>query len=193
MKKAFDQLGKSDIIDTSGNVVSKDKLLKLFENAEDGAVLGFFNKGDEMVQIMKKNGMVGIVFDPAKYQTVTLPKGLISDRGINFAEAAKILKEQWLKDASLIPESIAEAIRAKGVLLEDMMPEDLISIIQRSDWVLHENIDMRSVTLVPRELHKKISHMGGFGLYKFIKSHMGIEFFERFISAAATGAVIAAE
>ena len=192
-KKAFDNLSKSDIVDANGNLISKDKLMDLFDVAEDGAVLGYFKKNNEMVQIVKKNGMVGIVFDSAKYQTVTLPKVLVSDRGINYAEAAKILKEQWLNNPALIPESIAAAIKNKGMSLEDLMPEDLVSIIQKSDWVVHENIDMKSITLVPRNIHEEISHMGGVGLAKFLKSHMGFEFFERFVSAAATGVVIATE
>ena len=137
--------------------------------------------------------MVGIVFDPSKYQTVTLSDGIIDDRGINFEEAANILKEQWLDDPSLIPTSLAESIENSGIDLEDMEPEKLVDIIQKSDWVLHENIDLTTITLVPEAIHSVaeggISHMGGFGLAKFLKSHMGFEFFERLISAASTGAV----
>ncbi len=118
---------------------------------------------------------------------------LVGDRGINFAEATKILKEQWLSDPTLIPESISNAIKEKGLSLEDMLPEDLVSVIQKSDWVMHENIDMQSITLVPRNVHEAIHHMGGVGLSNFIKSHMGFDFFERFVSAAATGMVIATE
>ena len=193
VKKSIDNLSKSDIVDVNGEILTKDSLSKLFDEADDGAVLAYFKKGDELVQIVKKNGMVGIVFDPSKYQTITLPKGLVDDRGINFEEAAKILREQWLDDPSLIPESLAESIKRSGIDLEDMEPEKLKDIIQKSDWVLHENIDLETITLVPEAIHSVaeggISHMGGVGLVKYLKSHMGFEFFERLISAAATGAV----
>lgn len=193
IKKSFDNLSKSDIVDANGELLSKDSLRKLFDEADDGAVLAYFKQGDELVQIVKKNGMVGIVFDPSKYQTVTLSDGIIDDRGINFEEAANILKEQWLDDPSLIPTSLAESIENSGIDLEDMEPEKLVDIIQKSDWVLHENIDLTTITLVPEAIHSVaeggISHMGGFGLAKFLKSHMGFEFFERLISAASTGAV----
>ena len=195
IEKALTNLSNTDIVDSNGMILSKEQLRILFDSADDGSVLAYFKKGDELVQIVKKNGMIGIVFDPTKYQTVTLPMGLVSDRGANFEEAAKLLKEQWLSDPSLIPDSLAEAIASSGVALEDMMPNDIVSIISdsRNGWVMHENIDMESITLVPRWLHDKniggISHMGGVGLHKFVKSHMGTDFFERLLSAAATGLV----
>ena len=192
IKKAFDNLGVESIVDKDGNTLSKEAVKKLFEEADDGAILAYFKNGTEFVQIVKKNGMVGIVFDPSKYQTITIPGGLTADRSLNFEEAAKILKKQWLDDSSLIPESLAAAIKNSSVDLEDMMPEDLVSIIQKSDWVIHENIDLMTITLVPRAAHEGLSHMGGVGLAKYLKGHMGKEFFDRLLSAAATGVVQAA-
>ena len=57
---------------------------------------------------------------------------------------------------------------------------------------MHENIDKLTITLVPRAIHEEIKHMGGVGLAKFLKNNLGVEFFERFVSAAATGTVQAA-
>lgn len=172
VEKAFANLGSSDIVDTNGELMTKQALRDIFDKADDGATLAYFKRGDELVAIVKKHGMIGIVFDSSKYQTVTLPTELIADRGVNMEEAAKLLKKQWLDDPTLIPESLANAIKANGVDLEDMLPEDLVSIIQKSDWVLHENIDMRTVSLVPRILHDKgiggIGHMGGYALAKYI-------------------------
>lgn len=196
VEKAFANLGSSDIVDKNGELMTKQALRDIFDKADDGATLAYFKRGDELVAIVKKHSMIGIVFDSSKYQTVTLPTELIADRGVNMEEAAKLLKKQWLDDPTLIPESLANAIKANGVDLEDMLPEDLVSIIQKSDWVLHENIDMRTVSLVPGILHDKgiggIGHMGGYALAKYIKEHMGILFFDRFVSAAATNAVLAA-
>ena len=202
--KAFNALGREDIIDAEGNALTKDALKELFTNADNGTVLAKFRKGDELVDIVKENNTIGIMFDPTKYQTVEIPGGLSADRGINFEEAATILRNQWLDDPAIMPESIALALRNRGKDLEDLMPSDLVSIIQKSDWVIHENIDMRTITLVSRSLHEEIKHMGGIGIgntlglggesiYKYLKSHMGQEFFDRLVSAAASNAVIAAD
>lgn len=67
----------------------------------------------------------------------------------------------------------------------------IVSIIQKSDWVIHENIDMVSAALVPRAVHEEIKHMGGVALVKYIKSHMAINHFEHLISAAAASTVVA--
>ncbi|MDI9243200.1 hypothetical protein [Fusibacillus kribbianus] len=192
-KKAIDHLSPEDIVDSNGSVISKDMLRDMFNDADDGAILAYYKKGTELVQIVKKNGMVGIVFDSSKYQTVTLPNGISGNRLENFEEAAKILKKQWLDDPTLIPESLAISIKKSGIDLEDMDAKKIVSIIQQSDWVMHENIDLATITLVPRSIHNVveggIAHMGGVGLAKYLKSHMSMEFFERFISAAATGAI----
>jgi len=135
--------------------------------------------------------MVSIVFDPVKYQTVAVPGGLTPDRSVNFEAVAIKLKDQWLDDPSLIPESIASAIRDKGMDLEEFMPRDLVNIIQGSDWVIHENMDKLTATLVPRSIHEHVKHMGGVGLAKYLKCHMGMEYFESLVSAAATGSVLA--
>ena len=106
------------------------------------------------------------------------------------AEAAKLLKENWLDDPSQMPESIKKALQDSNLELEDLMPEDLVEIIRKSDWVLHENVDLKTVTLVARKVHDfakgGVFHMGGYGLAKYLKEHMGAEFFDRFLSAAST-------
>jgi hypothetical protein len=56
--------------------------------------------------------------------------------------------------------------------------------------VMHENIDLQTITLVSESIHTAseggISHMGGYGLAKYLKQHMGVEYFDRFLSAAST-------
>lgn len=188
--KAFNALKKADILDADGNIITKQTLREIFEEASDGEVLAHFNLDGEIVQIIKKNGAVGVLFDPSKYQTVTLPKGLLDDREINFEEAAKLLKQSWIDDPSLIPDSIAKAIQNTGKELEDLEATALVDIIQKSDFVLHENLDLQTITLVARKVHDKalggISHMGGYALAKFMKENMGIKFFDRFITSAST-------
>ncbi len=195
-RRSLNHLSNSDtILDINNQLITKNKLLELFDNADDDTVLAYIKRGDELIRIVKKNGMAGIVFEPDKYLTVDLPGGLINDRTGNMLKAVVEIKEKWLDDPSLIPESLAEAIRKSGIDLEDMLDEKLLSIIRQSDWVLHENIDMKTITLVTRALHDikrgGISHMGGYALAKYLKGHFGMEFFDRFVSSAATGTVIA--
>ena len=193
MDKSVSNLSVGNMVDINGEEMTKEALKKIAADAQDGALLGYFKEGDELIQIVKKNSMVGIVFDPTKYQTVAVPGGLTPDRSINFEAVAKELKKQWLDDPSMIPESIVIAIQNKGMDLEELMPKDLVNIIQSkgSEWVIHENMDRLTATLVPRSIHKHVKHMGGVGLAKYLKCHMGMEFFERFVSAAATGTVLA--
>ncbi|MCH5256165.1 MAG: hypothetical protein J1D87_02685 [Lachnospiraceae bacterium] len=188
--KAFNALKKADILDVDENVITKQTLRELFEGASDGDVIAHFSLDGEIIQIIKKNGAVGVLFDSSKYQTVTLPKGLLGDRDINFEEAAKLLKQSWIDDSSLVPESIAKAIQNTGKELEDIESTALVDIIQKSDFVLHENLDLQTITLVARKVHDKalggIAHMGGYALAKFMKENMGIKFFDRFITAASS-------
>lgn len=190
LDKSMNQLSPSDLVDGNGNALKKNSLYDMFKNAKDGDTFAYIKKGNEIIEVVKKNGMVGIKFDASKYQSVLLPNGLTPNRSDNFEAAAKALKQNWLDNQSLIPESIANSIKASGIDLEAMSPKRLATLIsQNKDFVLHENIDFFSVTLAPRVLHEGTSHMGGVGLAQFMKSHMGMEFFDRFVSAAATGVV----
>ena len=190
LDESIDSLHTKDMFDVDDKMLSKEALKKVAIDAEDDTILGYFKKGDEIVQIVKKNSMVSIVFNPEKYQTIYIPDGLTSDRSVNFEKFAEILKKEWLDDSSLIPESIALAIRNRGIEIEELSPQSLVSVIQKSEWVIHENMDKLSATLVPRAIHQEIKHMGGVGLSKYLKSHMGKEFFDRFVSAAATGIAV---
>lgn len=192
-EKSFSHLNNKNILDANKNPITKETLEKTFKEATDGTVIGYFDMGDEVIEIVKKNGMVSVLFDNSKYQTVFIKAGLVADRDINFEEAAKELKKAWVNDPSQIPDSISTAIKRTNIDLEDMEPEKLVDIIRKSDWVLHENPDMQSISLVSRAIHKEIKHMGGYGLAKNLKYHMGREFFERLVSSAASGAVIATE
>ena len=192
-QKSFSQLSKNNILDTNKNPITKEALEKTFKDAADGSVIGYFDMGDEVIEIVKKNGMVSVLFDNSKYQTVFIKNGLVADRDVNFSEAVKELKKTWVKDPSLIPDSIAEAIKQTNMELEDMEADYLVKLIRKSDMVLHENPDMLSVTLVSRKLHEQVKHMGGYALAMNLKFHMGREFFERLVSAAASGYVIATD
>lgn len=189
--KSFREINKNaEILDINDSVITKEALRELFDKASDGDVIGKIKIDGEVIDIIKKNGMVSVLFDSTKYQTVTLPGSFDVDRDKNMAEAAKLLKESWLEDPAKIPESIKKTLQDSNLELEDLMPEDLVEIIRKSDLVLHENVDLKTVTLVERKVHDLakggVFHMGGYGLAKYLKAHMGEENFDRFLSAAST-------
>lgn len=188
IKKAFDKLGVDDIFDVDGNPIDKKTLKSIFDKAKDKSTIGYFDFSGKHITIKKQSGMVGIYFDGC--QTVTVKNGLLPNRDQNFNNAADEFIKSWRADETLIPESIKKAIESKeGRTIQNLKASELKKIIEKSDWTLHENIDMKTVTLVPTEMHKEIRHMGGVGLAKHVKAHMGKIYFERFVSQAASTAV----
>lgn len=187
-KKSFDELA-TKVIDVEGKSVNKDTLLQLFKNADDGTVLAFIKVGDETIDVVKQSGMVGILFD-GKYQTVNIGR-IVNDRDSNFIVAANEYIKLWKSDPTQIPTSIKNAMDISGINVKDMEPRRLVAIVKNKNngWVFHENIDLQTITLVPRDIHAEVSHMGGFGLAKYLKVHMGREFFERFLMTASSDVV----
>ena len=193
LKKSLDKLKANDIFDAYDNPITKDELKEIVKKAANGETVAHFKIDGEVVQVVKKNGVVGVVFDSTKHQTIELPLGITPDREINFEEAAKVFIKKWSDDPSLIPPSIAEAIKKQGFALNDLDAlgaSKLKTIIQNSEYVMHENIDLKTITLVTRNLHDKgvggASHYGGKALMEHLKGHMAFEFFDRILSAAST-------
>lgn len=191
------QLSKShELLNAEGNVIDKKMLKELFKEADDGSVLAHFKIGDEIIDVKKQNGAIGVFFDE-KFATVKLDSFISSDRSINLPAAADKLKSQWLDNEELIPDSIKQKLVADNLDLESMKGDDLYDLISKSDWVLHENLDLKTVSLVPRYLHDAaedgVKHYGGVGLAKYLKNYFGTTYFDRILSTAATGAVIATE
>ena len=189
--KSMKSLSPDGIVDANGAKITKGTLKELAVKAKNGSTIGYFKKGNELISIVKDNNIVGIMFDPVKYTTIEISSGLTTNRMTNYTNFAKELKKQWLKNPSMIPDSLKQALKNTGIDLEDMLPQDLVSIIQKSDWVIHENIDMISASLVPRVAHEEIKHMGGVALVKYVKSHISMDYFEQLVNAAATGGVVA--
>ena len=176
------QLSPDNIVDVNGQKITKKALKNIAEDAKEGAVLGYVKYENETIKIVKYNNNVSVLFDPEKYMQVRIPGGITPDRNINFEKAAEQFKELWLEDPTKVPESLAAAIRNKGMDLEEMMPKDLVNIIKTSDYVIHENIDGITVSLVSRTMHEKVSHTGGVSIAKHVKSVLGAEYFDKLIS-----------
>ncbi len=198
LDKSVRQLNDAHVMyDMNNNIITKEQINLIAPDAPDGTILATINIDDEIAYVIKKNGVVGIKFDENIFQTVTLPSGLVADRDVNMEEAAKILKSQWLENTEMIPESIQRKISEQGFgsgriddILEDITPKKLVEIIKGSDWVLHENIDLTTVTLVKKYLHNVswggVAHYGGYALAKDLKTHMADEFFDRFLGVLSS-------
>ena len=74
LKKSKNKLSASGILDDSNRVISKDELVDIFYNAEDGDVLAHYDVEGEIIEIVKKNGAMGIVFDKTKYHSKISPR-----------------------------------------------------------------------------------------------------------------------
>ena len=75
----------------------------------------------------------------------------------------------------------------------DELSRQVRDIVSKSSYVFHESADLVSIQLVSRELHDKvrgyngISHMGGIGLLKYLKSEYGVTNAGEYAAAAASG------
>lgn len=186
LNKSKKSLSALDILDDSNKVITKDELVELFNNAADGDVLAHYDVDGEIINIVKKNGAIGIVFDKTKYQNAVLDDFMVANRDENFKKAAEKYLEDWKVNPDKIPASISQAIKEQGKELEEITADGLVDIIQKSDWVMHENLDLKTITLVPRALHDKVKHLGGFAIAKHIKKMISTRYFDRLLSYIAT-------
>ena len=186
LNKSKNSLSTLDILDDSNKVITKDELVELFNNAADGDVLAHYDVDGEIINIVKKNGAIGIVFDKTKYQNAVLDDLMVDNRDENFKKAAEKFLEDWKANPDKVPESISQAIKEQGKELEDITADGLVDIIQKSDWVMHENLDLKTITLVPRALHDKVKHLGGFAIAKHIKKMISSKYFDRLLSYIST-------
>lgn len=200
-KSIFDKgsLKVDNMLDPSGAPISKNQLYDSFLAAKDGEVIGKYVVGDEVVCIWKKNGVASVLFDD-KYESVVLKYGITPNRTNNLIEASEIFRKKWIEDSSTMPKELMDDILKEfpdkpiEKTLEDLTSYKMFKIIENSSYVLHENIDLITVSLVPNILHTSrfggVSHMGGRALAEYIRVHMGSFYFETFVSAAASGVVI---
>ena len=112
----------------------------------------------------------------------------------NLDEARELFRKYFSNNSDKIPESLYNSIKLKypdsDVVdsLKTMSPSSLKKVLE-AGGSLHENLD-GTVTYMPTEIHSKVGHMGGAAFEAWIKQHMGKIYFETFVSAAASGAVV---
>ncbi|MBQ2712848.1 MAG: hypothetical protein IJF71_05655, partial [Clostridia bacterium] len=206
-EKSYKSLAKEDIY-VNDNRISKSQLKASFDNAEDKAIIGKYKKQYngtiEEIDIIKCNNAYSVRFDK-KYSTAVIKEGLTGNRNSNYLRAAEeLLTGEWLQNPARIPSEIKEEMlkRYPGRTIEDILEfvevkklskevVDIVTDVEISPYVFHENIDLVSVSLVPRELHDKtvggVGHMGAISLIKYLKEKYGVEYLEEFIKAATKG------
>ncbi|MCR5459250.1 MAG: HNH endonuclease [Acetatifactor sp.] len=192
--KSIKKLSLNDMFDMNDKPISKSELSELFDEAPDNTVLAYFKVDEDIIEVVKVNGIVSVRTDETKYLTVELDSWLNANkysRDDNLKNAVEKIKKVCSKDSERIPEVLADAIEKSNVKLEDMSVSKLHEMIKKSGLTLHENGDMKTITLMPRKIHESIKHMGGFGLAKHLKFHQGHERLSSFISAASMGTITA--
>ena len=206
-EKSLKSLRTNGMLDINGVPITKTQLKEIYSTASDGAFIGKYQiQYDDIIEdvyIVKSNSTYSIVFNE-KYSTAVLTEGLTLDRTTNFVNAAKNLSAgEWFQNPSKIPVEIKDELiklypgRSIEDILEfadsDELSRQIVSIVKKSPYVFHESVDLMSVSLVPRALHDKVngyngvSHMGGIGFLKYIKTTFGVDNFGQYVSAAANG------
>ena len=187
------------IVDINGNNFSKATLKEAWSNAKNGDILGYINEGGVRIPVHKFNETISI-YPKDLYPTVSLSKKQYNKYSINdirkenLDEARELFLEYFYKNSGEIPETLINEIKLRYPdsdvveALKMMSPTSLKKVFEASG-ALHENLD-GTVTFMPKEIHSKIGHMGGAALEYWVRQHMGKIYFETFVSAAASGAVV---
>ena len=179
--------------------MSTKDLEKAFYNHKNGETIGKIINNELDVDVIKNNNAISISF-AKHFDSVELLKGLGDNRTRNLVEACELLKAKWINDINTMPKDIYDEMvkMFPKETLETMSGNQLLSVIRKSEWVLHENIDLKTVSLVPRMFHDKvngysgISHLGGFSVAKYYKSTIiGKTFFENLVQVAGNGGIFA--
>lgn len=207
LDKAIKKLSNKKIYDANtGKKISKDTLKNLFYSSPNGKVIAYYKLNGEKVSILKENGLVSILYDKEKYVNIILSKYLVNDRKKTFADTAEIILDEIKSNPSKYPNKLVKAVMKdkllKSIDLKTVTDEALrtkvinkvLKIIRTKGYTLHENIDMVTITLVPNKIHDKatgLTHMGGYGLAKYIKEEIASKHFDDFISILASGTILA--
>lgn len=191
----------ADIYDNNGIKIDKKELPDLLKKTKPGGIIGFAEADGNRVDIVNEGKLIG-VSGKERYQSVILTKKQYNKyvkseiRTENMKEARDLFKEKWIKDVASIPENVLVEIKSSFPdmntvdALEKMSNTKLKEILSSAGYTLHEELELGVVSLIPRSTHEKIRHMGGAALEYWLKQHMGRLYFETFISAAASGAVV---
>lgn len=165
------------IIDLDGNYLEKETLKTACENAKDGEIIGkiIYEKDNVtgMAEIVKMNGAVSTFFDKNEYCTFELGAEMSTKSSTNREKALKLCWEKWRKDSSDMPGDVVDYLKEKGIDTVNMSLKDLTEAMGHEKgccYDIHENIDLRTVTWVPAEVHHAIYHWGGRGYMREIQS-----------------------
>lgn len=208
LDKAIKKLSNKKIYDANtGKKISKDALENLFYSSPNGKVIAYYKLNGEKVSILKENGLVSILYDKEKYVNITLTKYLVNDRKKTFADTAEIMLDEIKKDPSKYPNKLVKAVMKDKLLkstdlktvtdeaLRTKVINKMLKIVRSKGYTLHENIDMVTITLVPKKIHDKatgLTHMGGYGLAKYIKEEVASKHFDDLVSILASETILAA-
>ena len=202
-KKSLNGLKVDGWLSLDGKSISKKQIKALCENASDGDILAKqvykLKDGTETIVLVRKiNYSVDVMLPGKSYDIGALFTGK-SARTKNFIKAAGKMIDEGFDG---VPQEITDKLLEKhpGRKLSEILKEpreklcrEIVSIVESSRYVFHESTDLRTITLVLRELHDKVrgyqgvSHVGGIGFLETIKSVFGITNFAEYVNAARNG------
>ena len=116
-------------------------------------------------EILKKNKIDGIIFKDGEPDFSEISKGTVeiddytSSRSKNFAQADEKLAEKWNKE--------------KKDGKSDWTADDVSEYRHENNLTWHERKDMKTMDLVPSEVHNNISHSGGISESKKLTANKG--------------------
>lgn len=179
LKESVDTLeNDGTYYDMSGKLVTKKDLYQIATDAKDGKTVFYVVIDGKKVEYKKINGVVSQIYDSNEYPTVTLKNAMTNVRDANYDMASEEFIKMWKKDRGSIPESILADLKANNWDIDTIEAEDLSKIIKsNSEWVYHENIDLKTITLVETKIHTPgkggINHFGGRALADRLKAEQG--------------------
>ena len=169
-KPSFDEINKkmspnellknSEKLGISGDKLEVDKIKKEIENASEqykGIPKKHNEAGKTWGEILNKYGIDGIEFKDGEPDFTPVSEGTVEiedftdDRNGNFTQADEKLAEKWTTE---------------GKDGKEWTAQDVKEYRKENNLTWHERSDMKTLDLVPQEVHGNISHHGGIAKVK---------------------------
>lgn len=189
-KKGVKNAPKSFVDEATGETINFNNMtdkLDYFRNKADG-IVGYIEGDDGVFYIIKKESKISALGDPKKFSTTTID-GMTANRNINIPKAIESFKKDWLNNIDSMPPEVKNGLIQEfaGSSVEEALEGCSITKLTKiinQHFEVHELIDLKTVQLIPKSLHKSVSHMGGRSLAEFIETYFGTQYLSKYVQAA---------
>lgn len=169
LSKTLPSHKKANYYDLNNNVITKKEFI---ENGANGTIewkntrtLLFDKNGNPITKLKIENGVIDL--SPLSHDTLNysyLSDLDFSDRVTNLNRAYKDLTDMWNNDPASIPYQAKVYMQENGIRLNKINFLDVKKICSGKVYTLHETVE-KTIMLIPTNMHKAISHIGGIALY----------------------------